>query len=116
MGQCLQPGHTLAPMAVQGSDRPPCLQAPDVHQPTQGPVLTSVSTSSGRGVRGGHSQHALQGWPGTTQLVDQIFQLVAFGLGDGRNCELRVKVAQCSFSKDGGQRALRSHGGTVGRV
>ena len=43
LGQCLQPGHTLAPMAVQGGDHPPCLQAPDVHQPAQGPVQTSTS-------------------------------------------------------------------------
>lgn len=42
LGQCLQPDHTLTPVPVQGGDRPPCLQAPDVHQPTQGPVQTSA--------------------------------------------------------------------------
>lgn len=42
MGQCLQPDHTLTPVPVQGGDRPPRLQAPDVHQPIQGPVQMSA--------------------------------------------------------------------------
>lgn len=74
LGQCLQPGHTLAPVAVQRSNRPPRLQAPDVHQPTQGPVLTSASTAqeeaSGEGIPSMLCGAGLE----TTQLVDQAFQ------------------------------------------
>lgn len=38
LGQCLQPGHTLAPVAIQGGHCPSGLQAPDVHQATLRPV------------------------------------------------------------------------------
>lgn len=43
LGQCLQPGHTLAPMAIQGGDCSPCLQAPDVYQATLRPVREEPS-------------------------------------------------------------------------
>lgn len=46
LGQCLQPGHTLAPMAVQGGEHSPCLQAPDVYQPILGPVQISARAGS----------------------------------------------------------------------
>lgn len=52
LGQCVQPGHTLAPVAIQGGEWPPRLQAPDVHQPTQRPVQTAWSGMA-LGVGGG---------------------------------------------------------------
>lgn len=65
LGQCLQPDHTLTPVPIQGGERPPCLQAPDVHQPAQGPVQASAGAGSGGSTaEGGHVQHTPQGWSG----------------------------------------------------
>lgn len=74
LGQCLQPGHTLAPVAIQGCNCPPRLQAPDVHQPTQGPVVTSAKAQAqGEGSEDSPSMLCRAGGE-TTQLVDQAFQ------------------------------------------
>lgn len=47
LGQRLQPGHTLAAVAIQGGDRSPRLQAPDVYQAALRPVSDKPSRVSG---------------------------------------------------------------------
>lgn len=111
LGQCLQPDHTLAPVAIQGGDRPPRLQAPDVHQPIQGPVQASQEQGQQEvSEEGGHAQHTLQSPCGDhTAGGPGVSAARGFRLGDSSQYELKVKVARVPLPRG-------PSGASVGRL